>query len=103
MSKTHKLTDINNNSVIDCDIDDQIEITLVSNPSTGFLWQSIDTSAGVLDSLQHDASTGVPRASHNIRFLFSVKRSGHFTLNYARPWGDSTPAEKWFSVTVNVN
>jgi predicted secreted protein len=102
MNKT--LTDSDNNSTINCAVGDTVDIMLSAKPSTGFLWQSTDVSAGKLIKMQYDATTSddKPGASRNVRFRYLIEQSGTFALNYARQWDESATPIKWFSVSVVV-
>ena len=100
-----KIDESDNNTVIKANVDDQIELTLPVNNSTGYFWSATDTSAGNLDQVQQDPVPHPPRpgAASKVRFVFTVKQSGHFTLNYARPWGELTPPAKWYDVEIQCS
>src|SRR5688572_4444648 len=98
-----KIDESDNNTTLDAAVGDQIELTLPVNTSTGYYWSATDTSAGTLDQVQLDpAPPKRPGAPSKVRFVFTVKQSGHFTLNYARPWGELTPPAKWYTVEIKV-
>jgi inhibitor of cysteine peptidase len=99
------LTDKDNNSTAKAAAGDTITVILPANPSTGYLWQAKDTTAGHLDSVLHDAagvSPGTIGSPIQVSFNFTVQQSGHFTLYYGRPWNPKDPPSKWFDVTVEV-
>lgn len=101
------LTEADNNTIVKAKKGEHIDLTLTTNPSTGYLWQSVDTSAGTLDTVQQDAikitTPPIVGKPVDIHFMFTVQQSGFFTLNCARPWGDITTPSKIFSVEVVVN
>lgn len=98
---TIQLTEKDNNTVVKVKKGEEVDIILPANSSTGFFWQATDTSAGRLQRLQYDAQTKAGAATL-ARFRFLVEDSGHFTLNYARPWAELTPPARWFDVVIDT-
>lgn len=94
------LTEKDNGSTIIANKNDRVVITLTWNPSSGFFWQEGDTTAGSLEELKHDPGDEKPGAISNVIFKFKITGEGLLQLNYARPWAETAPPAKWFSVNV---
>jgi len=104
MAKLIELNESNNNTKIKAAKEDKINLVLKTNPSTGYIWESTDISAGTLDRIQHDPVILplIMGASINIKFTFTVKRNGHFSFDYAQPWDHKTPPAKMFDVEIEI-
>ncbi len=105
MSKIINLTESDNGRTIKASQEDKVNVYLSTNPSTGFLWESKDISAGTLDKIQYDP-VELPLIlgkTTNIRFLFTVQQSGHFSLNYAQPWDKLTEPVRMFDIKIEVS
>jgi predicted secreted protein len=94
------LTDKDNGSTVIAKKDDRVIITLTWNPSSGFFWQEGDTTAGTLEELKHDPGDEIPGSLNTVIFKFKIIAEGLLQLNYARPWAETAPPAKWFSVNI---
>ena len=100
MPQTVTLTEKDNGSSIVATKGDVVVITLAWNPSSGFFWQESDTSAGELDEIKHDPGEVKPGSISYVTFKFKITGEGVIQLNYARPWAETQPPAKWFTVNV---
>jgi predicted secreted protein len=97
-----KLTENDNNSIINASIGDKVQVDLLWKPSSGYFWQDTDTTAGSLEQLKHDSESTKPGAAAIVRFIFKIAKSGFITLSYARPWNETDPPVKWFQIEVKT-
>lgn len=98
------LIESDNGKTINAKVDDKVTVTLPFKPSSGFFWQDSGSTAGILEEVKHfgqDPST--PGAIVLIFFKFRIYRKGDITLSYARPWQETQPPAKWFSVEIQVS
>ena len=79
-----ELTIADKGTTINAAVGDEVRITLTWNPSSGFFWRSVNTSAGVLEEMLHegDSKPGAPVLVH---FKFKITGTGDLGLHYARP------------------
>lgn len=94
------LTEHDNNKTIKAQKGDKVVITLSWNPSTGYFWQEMDTTAGVLEQLRHEGGDPIPGGSVLVHFTFRIEREGVIQLSCARPWAETQPPAKWFQVQI---
>jgi inhibitor of cysteine peptidase len=90
-----------------------MEITLESNPSTGYSWFASISNPDVLAQIgepeytapSDEGSTMVLGAAGTETFMFQGTSTGSvtLTLEYKRGWEQDVPAEKTITITVEVN
>ena len=97
-----ELKDSDNDKTIKASKDDIVSITLVWKPSSGFLWQASDTTAGVLQSVKHEGDNPTPGGNAYVTFKFQILKTGILEFNLARPWAEHEPPVRWFTVNINV-
>ncbi len=92
---------------VDAVVGDIVELTLCSNPTTGYSWSDpvIDPSNG-LKLLDHQAralTSPVPGAAGTEIWRFEVVSAGttKAALSYSRPW-ENIPPMSTFELTVNA-
>lgn len=98
----YSLTEIDNNKTIYAVVNDTATIVLKSNPSTGFMWQQVNTSAGKLLEVKYGPASKIPGRPVDVKFVFSLQQNGILLLSYSRPWEESEPPEKWFQIGVEI-
>jgi inhibitor of cysteine peptidase len=90
------------------DLGDRLEVSLESNPTTGFQWQVAALDMGVLDWTE--GPSYVPSAPERIgsggtsRFVFLATRKGRVTLRlvYRRSWEEGVRPNKTMVLKVKV-
>jgi predicted secreted protein len=101
-SKKIEFTEKDNGRTITANKGDKVIVLLPFNPSSGFSWQDMGTSAGNLEEVVNEAASKVPGRSTSVLFKFNIVKSGYIVLSYARPWDELNPPEKWFNIQIQV-
>jgi len=109
--KLPQITEKNNNKNFEFAVDQQFQIVLPSNQTTGYQWQVDDITTGVLEQVNNEYQISDKYSSGNIvgaggeeiwTFkVLQVKRS-HIVMKYRRPW-DKTDVANNLLVTINGN
>jgi inhibitor of cysteine peptidase len=87
----------------------ELTVTLESNPSTGYSWQVTEAGSPVLEQVGeavYQAPTGTgtvmgAAGTETLRFKAVQSGTAALGLGYTRPW-ESNPPEKTFTVTVSA-
>ncbi len=92
---------------VDVPLDNELQISLSENPTTGFQWVAEDLAKAVCDLVDDQFESGDPSARgssgmHHWRLRANKKGEGRIVLNYKRSW-ETKPASKSFTITVRVN
>lgn len=94
------LTENDNSRHISVKKNETLQLTLPCNPSTGYFWQTADTSCGELLETKWKPSTK-PGSPTDVTFVFRIAKDGPLMLCYDRPWSEAEPA-KWYNVSVKA-
>lgn len=105
-----QLTDSDNGSSVKLRNGGELVISLESNPSTGFAWVIAEPPPAALESqgdpeyLPPAGATPAVGAAGTEVFTFKATAAGtaELTLEYRRGFEPDVPAEKTFSVTVEI-
>lgn len=89
---------------------DTLEITLESNPTTGYNWSQVSSNDGVLKPVgaytyqQNPALTGMVGVGGKFTFKFKAIGVGATQLkfSYQRPWEKNVPPIETFELNINV-
>jgi inhibitor of cysteine peptidase len=94
-------------SQVDLQVGDTLEITLESNPSTGYRWSQLTLDTSILRPLgeaEFRPAGSLLGASGTETFRFATARAGHATLSfvYSRPFEQDAAPIKTFMLDVRV-
>jgi len=86
---------------------DEIHLSLAETPSTGYVWQLVDTTPSVLGLIADQFEAGdadVIGASGTRHLTFRVAGAGasRILLEKRRPWQEDRPAQATFEATVRA-
>ncbi|MFA5966953.1 MAG: protease inhibitor I42 family protein [Patescibacteria group bacterium] len=108
-TKLPQFTLADNQKNYDFPIDQQFQITLPSNQSTGYQWQVDDLTAGVLEQVSNEYRVvengkNVVGAGGEEIWTFRVLKveRSHIVMKYLKPW-DKLDVANNFLVTINGN
>ena len=92
---------------IELPLDNELQISLNENPTTGFRWIAEDMAKPVCDLVDDEFESGDTTARgsggvHRWRLRAKKKGAGKVVLNYKRSW-ETKPPSKTFTLTVRVN
>jgi len=96
--------------IINAKVDEEFEIRLSSNPSTGYDWQVTIEDESILEyagseCIGCEADAGkIVGAGHEFAYNFKALKAGHtkIHMDYARPWESVPPLDsREFAVTVS--
>ena len=107
-TKIVKVTEENNGSTVDLDIGDRLEITLESNPTTGYQWETIGDISSYLHQLGEPVyEPSGERIGSGGKTIFTFEAIGagqtRLELVYRQSFDKETPPTKTFGLTVIVN
>ena len=93
-------------SSIDLRVGDTVVVALESNPSTGFDWALVGSTAPVLDPGQRTYTSsgtalGAP-GTVTYRFRAMAEGSTRLVIHYLRSW-ESVPPARTFELTIRVS
>jgi inhibitor of cysteine peptidase len=96
-----------NESTLTLRVGQELELSLESNPTTGYIWQLTDLEGGVLVQLgevEYSSGSELVGGGGVETFRFAAEKPGSATLRleYLRPWEEGIAPEKVFSVEVVV-
>ncbi|MCK5313794.1 MAG: protease inhibitor I42 family protein [Anaerolineales bacterium] len=102
------MTEENNGSTVDLDIGDRLEITLESNPTTGYQWETIGDISSYLHQLGEPVyEPSGERIGSGGKTIFTFEAIGagqtRLELVYRQSFDKETPPTKTFGLTVIVN
>ncbi len=101
-----RLFDADNGSRISLKIGDRFEITLPSQPGTGYGWQVSDRLPPILVARGDKMipGEGIPGGIENQVLTFEAVEAGtgRLVLDYVRPWEKDVVPAHTFTVTVTV-
>jgi inhibitor of cysteine peptidase len=106
--KSVKVTEEDDGNTVDLDIGDRLEITLDSNPTTGYQWETIGDISSHLrqlgESSYEPSGEGIGSGGKTV-FIFEAIGAGQTRLElvYRQPFDKETPPTKTFDLTVIVN
>jgi len=109
--KTVIVNEQNADSTVKLHKSDILELALVSNPSTGYIWepQFLDTTVlrqkGDMDFKSDRSDTGFSGSPGKLTMRFEAIGSGKKTLQmiHHQPWDSGAPPTQTFKMTVVVN
>lgn len=102
------LTEADSGRMIDLTPGQNLVITLVANPSTGYTWEATALNQNLLQQVGQPAFTsdnpGLAGAPGHMTFRFKAVHIGQTTLTliYHRSFEPGVPPSKTFSVTVII-
>lgn len=105
--KTVKVTEDDDNSSLDLRVTDVLEVTLESNPTTGYQWEMIGDVSYYLRQLgkveYEPRGNSMGSGGSNI-LRFEAIRTGKMKLEfvYRQPFNKEGPAEKSFGLFVTI-
>lgn len=87
----------------------QMEITLESNPTTGYSWQVADDAGGIVEMVGEPEFVSEPApagmvgrgGAETLTFRAEEKGGGTLVLEYRRPW-EKGSAEKTIELAIEV-
>lgn len=86
------------------------DVTLKSNPTTGYQWQVVQINDKVLEQVgtpqyTPNSNSAIVGAGGEETFTFRPLQSGKTTLKlaYSRPWEKGQKPGKTYSMTINVS
>jgi inhibitor of cysteine peptidase len=84
----------------------KLELTLTSNPTTGYSWQySSPLDTGNIKEIKHyfESSSSVIGAGGEEHWVYQAIKPGSLTINleYRRPW-ENAPPEKTFTINIII-
>jgi len=102
-----KVNESANGKTISLKVGQKLFINLVENPSTGYKWLMQGFEPSVLEDLETVYDKPVTPAvgeGTTVTYIFKGKGAGKSSIKfiYQRPWAETLPPEKKFSLTVNV-
>ena len=106
--KVVKVTEEDNGKTVDLDIGDRLEITLDSNPTTGYQWEPIGDTSSLLQQLGEPTyepyGDGLGSGGKTI-LTFEAIGAGQTRLGlvYRQPFDEETPPIKTFELIIFVN
>ncbi|MGA2833315.1 MAG: protease inhibitor I42 family protein [Terracidiphilus sp.] len=104
---TKAITDADKGGVVHLKLGDTLEVSLKSNPTTGFMWY-VEKESTPLLKLHHQSQTDVTEPGEGRPvfqvFQFEPKRSGDgvLRLHYVRSWEKPTPDDEQFDIRVVI-
>jgi predicted secreted protein len=105
---TKAITDADKGGVVRLRLGDTLEVSLKSNPSTGFMWY-VEKESTPLVKLVHQSQTDVEEPGEGRPvfqiFRFEPKRGGDGVLrmHYVRSWEKPTPDDEQFDIHVVID
>ncbi|MBN2585166.1 protease inhibitor I42 family protein [Patescibacteria group bacterium] len=108
--KLQQITMVDNKQNHNITEGNSFQIVLPSNQTTGYKWELVDLTSGVLEKVKEDYkvstkySEGVVGAGGEEIWTFKVLKDerSHIVMEYRRPWDKSEVANN-FMVTINGN
>ncbi|MFY9853602.1 MAG: protease inhibitor I42 family protein [Terracidiphilus sp.] len=104
---TKAVTDADKGGVVRLRLGDTLEVSLKSNPSTGFMWY-VEKESTLLLKLAHQTQTDVTEPGEG-RPVFQVFRfepkhggGGVLRMHYVRSWEKPTPDDEQFDIRVVI-
>jgi predicted secreted protein len=111
LAATKVITDADKGGVVHMKFEDQLEVRLSSNPTTGFMWY-VEKESTPLLKLHHQTQTEPPDQSAEPavgRPIFQVftfeprhRGDGALKLHYVRSWEKPTPEDEKFEIQVVI-
>jgi inhibitor of cysteine peptidase len=111
LAATKVITDADKGGVVHMKFEDQLEVRLKANPSTGYMWYLEKESTPLL-KLHHQTQTDPPDQSAEPSvgrpvfqvFTFEPRRRGDgaLKLHYVRSWEKPTPEDVRFEIQVVI-
>jgi inhibitor of cysteine peptidase len=108
-SQTVKLSETDNGKSIELKVGDKVELTLASNPTTGYDWEWTSKDGSVLTQLGDPAfvqegEEGLVGAGGKTTYTFEATATGEMKLKlvYHRAWETDVPPVQEFEVTIVV-
>jgi predicted secreted protein len=108
--RTVTVTEKDNNSTVELNRGDLLEVILEFSPGTGYSWQIAKNDANLLEPQGEPTISGgteqknMPGAAEQATFRFRALKSGTtvIALQHKRPWEKEKEPHKVFSITVNI-
>ena len=102
-----KLTEKNNGSTVTLSVDQNLQITLASNSSTGYSWNIVSIDPALLKQIgeeEYRQESNRRGGGGRTTFRFKPVGKGKFFLKlaYYRAWEKNSSYEKTFTVTLLV-
>ena len=100
------ITDSDNGKTIHLKLDEQFNLTLNANPTTGYSWETLPYNESVIKFIKSDYSANSSMAGSNgirtIKFQAIGKGSTELKLTYIRVWEKNQPPVKVYDIKVVV-
>lgn len=103
------LTKLNDGQTVYATVGKTFDVTLKSNPTTGYQWQVSQIDEKLLEQVgtaqyTPHANTGIMGAGGEETFTFKALKPGETTLQlvYARPWEKDTTPGDTYAITVVI-
>jgi len=108
--KLPQITFQSNNTDNKIEVGKSFQVVLPSNQTTGYKWEMVDLTSGVLEQVKNDYRVSKKYAENVVgtggeeTWTFKVLKDerSHIVMEYRRPWNKSDVANK-FAITVNGN
>ena len=94
---TKAITDADKGGVVHLKLGDTLEVSLKSNPTTGFMWY-VEKESTPLLKLHHQSQTDVTEPGEGPR----QSGDGTLRLHYVRSWEKPTPDDEQFDIRVVI-
>lgn len=104
---TKAITDADKGGVVHLRLGDTLEVSLKSNPTTGFMWY-VEKESTPLLKLHHQSQTDVTEPGEGRPvfqvFQFETRHGGDgiLRLHYVRSWEKPTPDDEQFDIRVVI-
>jgi predicted secreted protein len=84
----------------------RLEVRLPSQPGTGAIWSPAPGSTNLLkyEGAKSEGAANIPGGTETevLTFTATGAGKGELKLEYSRPWQETVPPEKTFSLTVDI-
>jgi len=102
-----KITEDNKDSTVEMRVGELLEVTLIGNPSTGYMWDVASVNPNILkpiEQLEFQGDSKAIGAPGKLTLRFEATRPGKTPLKliYHRPWEKNIEPIDTFEVTVVI-
>ncbi|MDP3786320.1 MAG: protease inhibitor I42 family protein [Candidatus Omnitrophota bacterium] len=105
--KPVKITENDKDSTVEMRVGELLEVTLIGNPSTGYMWDVASVNPNILkpiEQLEFQGDSKAIGAPGKLTLRFEATRAGKTPLKliYHRPWEKNVEPIDTFEVTVVI-